>query len=77
MGILCNVLVEVKILVCIQMEIVQYLNSICEFLVIEYWLMNDVVNIINDLKSGWRDWITQQTEEGLEPKRLCFYPIGD
>ncbi len=45
-------LVEVKILGCVQMEIVQYLNALCEFLVIEYWLMDDDVNIINDLKSG-------------------------
>lgn len=54
-GILCNVLVEVKILGCIQMDIAQYLNAICEFLMIRYWLMNDDVNIINDVKSGWRD----------------------
>ncbi len=34
--------------------------------------MKDGVNIINDLKSGWRDWIIQCTEEGLELKHLCF-----
>ncbi len=43
-------------------------------LVIEHWLMNDDVNIISELKSGWRDWIVLRTQEGFEPKQLCLFP---
>ncbi len=41
-------------------------------LVIQHWLMSDDVNIIGDLKRGWRELIALHTEEGFEPKRLSF-----
>ncbi len=53
---LCDLLVDVMFcVVYIYMKIVQYLKgNVSMILVIQHWLMSDV-DIIGDLKSGWRD----------------------
>ncbi len=42
--------------------------------VIQHWLMSDDVDIIGDLKSGWRDVIALHTEEGLVAETFVSFP---
>ncbi len=42
--------------------------------VIQHWLVSDDVDIIGDLKSGWRDVIALHTEEGLVAETFVSFP---